>query len=146
MYYFELPESSISEAIHANLKLVEEICEEYSLENYFGTISTATQEFLSVIKKTTKGEDVSVIIGYILENDQLLAHFEINGTIITLPTLFEEGKELNPIKMITLLVDELQYTENQKGISFGFHVKQEAQERKIQETTKEVKSSNVKKW
>ena len=146
MYYFELPESSISEAIHANLKLVEEICEEYSLENYFGTISTATQEFLSVIKKTTKGEDVSVIIGYILENDQLLAHFEINGTIITLPTLFEEGKELNPIKMITLLLDEIQYTENQKGISFGFHVKQEAQERKIQETTKEVKSSNVKKW
>jgi len=146
MYYFELPESSISEAIHANLKLVEEICEEYSLENYFGTISTATQEFLSVIKKTTKGEDVSVIIGYILENDQLLAHFEINGTIITLPTLFEEGKELNPIKMITLLIDEIQYTENQKGISFGFHVKQEAQERKIQETTKEVKSSNVKKW
>ncbi|HPS70963.1 MAG TPA: hypothetical protein PLM70_01800, partial [Bacteroidales bacterium] len=126
MYYFELPESSISEAIHANLKLVEEICEEYSLENYFGTISTATQEFLSVIKKTTKGEDVSVIIGYILENDQLLAHFEINGTIITLPTLFEEGKELNPIKMITLLIDEIQYTENQKGISFGFHVKQEA--------------------
>jgi hypothetical protein len=146
MYYFELPESSISEAIHANLKLVEEICEEYSLENYFGTISTATQEFLSVIKKTTKGEDVSVIIGYILENDQLLAHFEINGTIITLPTLFEEGKELNPIKMITLLIDEIQYTENQKGISFGFHVKQEAQERKIQETTKEVKSSNVQKW
>ena len=146
MYYFELPESSISEAIHANLKLVEEICEEYSLENYFGTISTATQEFLSVIKKTTKGEDVSVIIGYILENDQLLAHFEINGTIITLPTLFEEGKELNPIKMITLLIDEIQYTENQKGISFGFHVKQEAQERKIQQATKEVKNSNVKKW
>lgn len=146
MYYFELPESSISEAIHANLKLVEEICEEYSLENYFGTISTATQEFLMVIKKTTKGENVSVSIGYILENDQLLAHFEINGTIMVLPTLFEEGKELNPIKMIILLVDELQYTENQKGISFGFHVKQEAQERKIQETTKEVKSSNVNKW
>lgn len=146
MYYFELPESSVSEAIQANLKLVEEICEEYSLENYFGTISTATQEFLMVIKKTTKGEDVGVTIGYILENDQLLAHFELNGTIMTLPSLFEEGKEFNPIKVITLLVDELQFTENQKGISFGFHVKQEAQERKIQQTTKEVKNTNVKKW
>ncbi len=146
MYYFELPESSVSEAIQANLKLVEEICEEYSLENYFGTISTATQEFLMVIKKTTKGEEVGVTIGYILENDQLLAHFELNGTIMTLPSLFEEGKEFNPIKVITLLVDELQFTENQKGISFGFHVKQEAQERKIQQTTKEVKNTNVKKW
>ena len=146
MYYFELHESSVSEAIQANLKLVEEICEEYSLENYFGTISTATQEFLMVIKKTTKGEDVGVTIGYILENDQLLAHFELNGTIMTLPSLFEEGKEFNPIKVITLLVDELQFTENQKGISFGFHVKQEAQERKIQQTTKEVKNTNVKKW
>lgn len=146
MYYFELPELSISEAINANLKLVEEICEEYSLDNYFGTISTATQEFLTVIKKTTKGEEVNVTIGYILENDQLFAHFELSGTIMTLPSLFDEGKEFNPIKMITLLVDELQYTENQKGISFGFHVKQEAQERKIQETTKEMKNSNVKKW
>jgi hypothetical protein len=146
MYYFELPESTVSEALNANLQLVEEICEEHSLENYFGTISTATQEFLSVIKKTTKGEDVRICIGYILENDQLLAHFEINGTIITLPALFEEGKELNPIKMISLLIDELEYTENQKGVSFGFHVKQEAQERKIQQATKEIKNSNVKKW
>ena len=48
--------------------------------------------------------------------------------------------------MISLLVDELEYTENQKGVSFGFHVKQEAQERKIQQATKEIKNSNVKKW
>lgn len=145
MYYFELPELSLSKAIHANLKLVEEICEEHSLENYFGTISTATQEFLHVMKKTTKGEEVIAIIGYILENDQLYAHFEIKGTIITLPALFEEGKGFNPIKLIGMLVDEIQFTEDRKGISFGFHVKQEVQERQIQQTTSEVKNLNVRK-
>lgn len=145
MYYFELPELPLSKAIHANLKLLEEICEEHSLENYFGTISTAAQEFLHVMKKTTKGEDVSVIIGYILENDRLYAHFEIKGTIMALPALFEEGKGFNPIKLITMLVDDIQFTEDRKGISFGFHVKQEAHERQIQQSTNEVKKFNVRK-
>jgi hypothetical protein len=136
MIYFELPELPISKAYNASLGLIEEICEEHALENYFGNISTATHEFLQAIKKTTKGEDVSICIGFILENDTLYAHFEINGTIIALPTLFEEGKELTPIKTIILLTDEISFTENKKGISFAFHVKQTAQDRKIEQTTK----------
>lgn len=146
MYYFELPEALLSKAIPANLKLVEEICEEYSLEDHFGTISTATQEFLNVIKKTTKGEDVTVSTGYILENDELFAHFEVKGTIISLPDLLEEGKEFNPIKTILMLTDDLLCTENKKGISLGFHVKQEVKERIIQLSTKETTQKSEKKW
>jgi hypothetical protein len=143
MLYFELPELPISNAYNASLGLIEEICEEHALENYFGNISTATHEFIQAIKKTTKGEEVSISIGFILENDTLFAHFEINGTIIALPTLFEEGKELTPIKTIILLTDEISFTQNKKGISFAFHVKQVAQDRKIEQTTNVEQSHNV---
>ena len=143
MLYFELPELPISNAYNASLGLIEEICEEHALENYFGNISTATLDFIQAIKKTTKGEEVSISIGFILENDTLFAHFEINGTIIALPTLFEEGKELTPIKTIILLTDEISFTQNKKGISFAFHVKQVAQDRKIEQTTNVEQSHNV---
>ena len=143
MLYFELPELPISNAYNASLGLIEEICEEHALENYFGNISTATHEFIQAIKKTTKGEEVSISIGFILENDTLFAHFEIKGTIIALPTLFEEGKELTPIKTIILLTDEISFTQNKKGISFAFHVKQVAQDRKIEQTTNVEQSHNV---
>ena len=133
MLYFELPELPISNAYNASLGLIEDICEEHALENYFGNISSATHEFIQAIKKTTKGEDVSISIGFILENDTLYAHFEINGTIIALPTLFDEGKEMTPIKTIVLLTDEISFTQNKKGVSFAFHVKQEVQQRKIEQ-------------
>jgi hypothetical protein len=137
MYYFELPEMSLSEAFQANLALIEEITQQYSLENYFGTICTATHEFLNIISKTTKGEHVSLSAGYILENDTFFAHFEISGTLLSLPTLFEEGKEFSSIKIVLMLIDEISYTQDKKGISFAFHVKQETQTHTIQ-TNKEV--------
>jgi hypothetical protein len=142
MLYFELPELSINKAYQASLGLLEAICDEHALENHFGTVSTATSEFINVIKRTTKGEDVQISVGFILENDMLYAHFEINGTIIALPTLFEEGKEFTPIKTIAMLSDEISFTQNKKGVSFGFHVKQEVQERKIETSIKEMKKTN----
>lgn len=142
MLYFELPELPISKAYHASLGLIEEICEAHSLENYFGNISTATHEFINAIVKTTKGEDVFISIGFILENDTLYAHFELNGTIIALPTLFEEGKEMTPIKTIVLLTDDISFTPNKNGISFAFHVKQEAQQRIIEQAIKSDQSIN----
>jgi hypothetical protein len=137
MYYFELSEMPLNEAFQANLGLIEEITQQYSLENYFGTISTATNEFLSIIAKTTKGEQVTVSAGYILENDTFFAHFEVIGTLLSLPTLFEEGKEFSSIKIVLMLIDEVSYTQDMKGISFAFHVKQETQMHTIQ-ANKEV--------
>ncbi len=137
MYYFELPEMPLSDAFQANLTLIEEITQQYSLENYFGTISTATHEFLNIILKTTKGEHVFVSAGYILENDTFFAHFEVLGTLLSLPTLFEEGKEFSSIKIVLMLIDEVSYTQDKKGISFAFHVKQETQNHTIQ-TNKEI--------
>jgi hypothetical protein len=144
MLYFELSEIPLSNAFEANLKLIEQITEEYSLENYFGTISTATNEFLGVISKTTKGETVTVTAGYILENDTFFAHFDISGTILSLPTLFEEGKEFTSIKTILLLIDEISYTTDKKGVSLAFHVKQESQTHEFQKP-KEVYYNKINK-
>ena len=143
MFYFELEELKLKDSYQPTLQMIENISDEFQLSNHFGTISTAITELLDLLQQLTTSENPSVFISFIVENTAFYAHIELKGAHLSFPLLFQEATSFKAIQTLKLLTDEISFTNDGKGMSIGFHVKQGIQSGETDKVTEQETKINI---
>lgn len=71
MYNVELKNITLENAQVDVLQAVENICEQFRMENHFGTISTALHEMLSLMERFSADADAPFTINFFVEEEKV---------------------------------------------------------------------------
>lgn len=124
MYNFELTISDPTTAQFETLRMVENISEEFQLQDHFGTISMAIENILEYIIDSSQ-EDFRITINFLVEPEKIAVIIGANKSLIKLKQdiQFSEENNLQDPLFSMLLVDELEFKEDDKELYMEFHVK-----------------------
>lgn len=75
MITIELPHLTAENALTEATGTIENICEEYSLQDHFGTISLAVTEMLTQVFKYTQNTDSEIDINFYINKKDIVAEF-----------------------------------------------------------------------
>ena len=124
MYNFELTVSDPTTAQFETLRMVENISEEFQLQDHFGTISMAIENILEHIIDSSQ-EDFRITINFLVEPEKIAVVIGGNKSLIKLKQDIQFSKENNLQDSLfsMLLVDELEFKEDDTELYMEFHVK-----------------------
>ncbi len=124
MYNFELTISDPTTAQFETLRMVENISEEFQLQDHFGTISMAIENILEHIIDSSQ-EDFRITINFLVEPEKIAVVIGGNKSLIKLKQDIQFSKENNLQDSLfsMLLVDELEFKEDDTELYMEFHVK-----------------------
>ena len=124
MYNFELNLSNKSNAQLETLKMVENICEEFQLQDHFGTISMTLYNFIEFLIKTATDE-FEVTVNFLIDPDKLSVVVQSSQSLIRLKEEIQTADENNQQEIYSsvLLTDIIEFREDNTELYFEFHVK-----------------------
>lgn len=107
------------------LKTIEYICDQFHLQDAFGIISTALHDILDQIILLSKDSMFETSLHFMLEHLDLTIQIEHSESLDELNNLLtEEELDLEtPGFVITSLVDQIEFLNENKCINLLFHVK-----------------------
>lgn len=125
MYSIELFDLYADQLQQEVLSKIEEICEEFRLEDHFGTISFSIHEFLDeIIKNASSAFSQTDISFYISSNElSMLVHHSQSLSELREKIEHTEMKPENPAFAMVSLVDEIVFSNQDQDVSLLFHVK-----------------------
>ena len=106
------------------LQVIENICEEYGLEDHFGTISTALMEFGCILSDHL-GES-TLNADFLIQTGDLSVTFHSQD--MSLDFIYDYFADTNVHKndsvfTVTLLTDEIEFDQQNQDFTLLFHVK-----------------------
>lgn len=124
MYNFELTLSDKSSAQLETLKMVENICDEFNLQDHFGTISMAIHNIVEYFIITSKDE-FEITMSILIEPESLSVIIQGSTSLRELKEDIQSANENNKqdIYSFLLLTDVLEFREDDTELYFKFHVK-----------------------
>lgn len=126
MYNFELKQLDATTAITETLKVIEDFCEAYKLENDFGTISLATNDLLVLIIEKSDSKNLELDINFNLNNQQLtiqiISNQPLNHIVPSLVKASLENKD-HTIFVINQLIDNIKLDVENNQLLIDFDVK-----------------------
>jgi hypothetical protein len=147
MYNFELTISDATTAQFETLSLVENISEEFQLQDHFGTISMAIHNVLEYIINSSP-EDFGITINFLIEPEKIAVIIRANNSLVKLKQDIQLSQEnnLHDLFSSTLLVDALEFKEDDTELYMEFHVKPYIKSlRVITKQTQFEKTNSIKK-
>jgi hypothetical protein len=142
MYNFELNLSDTSTAQLETLRMVENICEEFQLQDHFGTISMALHNFVEYLVESTTRE-FEVIVNFLIDPEKLSIVVQSNQSFSRLKEEIQTADENNQYEIYSsvLLTDVLEFREEDTALYFEFHVKPYIKSLRIITKENEIKKS-----
>jgi len=142
MYNFELNLSDVSNAQLETLRMVENICEEFQLQDHFGTISMALHNFIEFLTKTATDE-FEVTVDFLIDPEKLSVVVKNNQSLTKLKEEIQTADENNQqdIYSSALLTDIIEFREDDTELYFEFHVKPYIKSLRIITKENEIKKS-----
>lgn len=132
-----------------SLKAVEQLCEQFHLQDAFGIISTSLYEILDRISLLSKDEFFETSLTFLVEHSEVTVRIEHSESLDELQHLLSKSdfKTESSSTIISSLTDQIEFLDDNKSINMSFHVKPYLQERKEDNlsdfisTTKEIKKT-----
>ncbi len=119
LYNFEKDSLNSQNVLREAVEMTETLCDEFSLENHFATISLTLQELLSLII-VENNMDIEYSLNAIVEQDEIAFQVRTDKNLSFLEKdLFQTESGL----IITSLSDEVEISEDYSSICIMFHVK-----------------------
>ena len=142
MYNFELNLSNRNNAQLETLKIIENICEEFQLQDHFGTISMALHNFIDFIIKTAT-EEFEVTVNFLINPEKLSVAIQSNQSLTELKESLQFADENNQQDIYSsfLLTDIIEFREGDMELYFEFHVKPYIKSLRIIAKEDEIKKS-----
>lgn len=100
----------------SSLNQIENICEEYSLENHFGTISMANQEIIDYLDGKYGSYELDMVFN--IENDGLSISYNAKSDIFSSLKIYEQQRQI-----LSCLSDKFDLNTDNKSVILSFHVK-----------------------
>jgi len=100
----------------SSLNQIEQICDEYSLQNHFGTISMANQELVDFLRTSVKNYYVD--LNFCIDNDGISIVYNSQSSIFT-----EFNNYIQQREIMSSLADEIEINPDNKSVTLTFHVK-----------------------
>jgi len=124
MYNFELTLLEPGSAQLETLRMVENICDEFELQDHFGTISMAIHNIVEYFINTSNGE-FEIMMSFLIEPESLSVIIHSNSSFMELKEDIQSSNENNKqdIYSSLLLTDVLEFREDDAELYFKFHVK-----------------------
>jgi len=124
MYNFEVTISDATTAQFETLRMLENIIEEFQLQDHFGTISMALHNILENIINSSP-DDFGITINFLIEPEKITVVIGGNKSLIKLKQDIQLSKENNLQETFfsMLLVDALEFKEDDTELYIEFHVK-----------------------
>lgn len=116
MIELELLELNKQTMYASSLNQIENICEEYCLENHFGTISMANQEVIDYLDG--KFDHYELDVTFHIDNDGLSVSYNSRTQIFSGLKAYEQQRQI-----LSCLADELDLSTDNKSLILSFHVK-----------------------
>lgn len=100
----------------SSLNQIEYICEEYCLENQFGTISMANQEVIEFLDG--KFGNYELDMSFIIDNDGLTIAYQSHRELFRDLKAYDQQRQI-----LTCLADNIDLNTDNKSVILSFHVK-----------------------
>lgn len=84
MYNTELKNITLETAQNDVLQVVENICDQFGMENHFGTISTALHEIISLMERFSNDAEAPFTINFYVESEKIsvqILNYRQNGDV-----------------------------------------------------------------
>ena len=120
LYNFESNALNKQSVFNETLMMAENLCDEFSLENHFATISLTLQELLSLMVRHDEKEEKEYFIDSIIESDEVAFQVRTASDVRYLEKDLFHTKEG---MLVRTLSDEIEISEDYSSICIMFHVK-----------------------
>lgn len=97
------------------LQLVEDLCEDYSMESDFGILSMANQEIIDYLE--AEYPDFSVDFNCHLDNDEIVFIYE------SMLPIFDKIEQFDKDNLLASFADKITHNSDNKQYSVNIHVK-----------------------
>ena len=120
LYNFESSALNKQSVLDEAFIMAENLCDEFSLENHFATISLTLQELLSLMIWLDDRKEVEYFISSIIESEEVSFQIKTDTNLKSLErALFHSDEGV----MVMTLADEIEISEDYSSICIMFHVK-----------------------
>jgi phosphatidate phosphatase PAH1 len=120
LYNFESNALNKQSVLDEAFIMAENLCDEFSLENHFATISLTLQELLSLMIWLDEKKDAEYFLNSIIESEEVAFQIRTDTNLKPLEkALFHSEEGL----LVMTLADEVEISEDYSSICIMFHVK-----------------------
>ena len=146
MYNVELKNITLETAQTDVLQVVENICDQFRMENHFGTISTALHEMLSLMERFSEDADAPFSINFFVEAEkvsvQVLNYRQWEDVQRALETCSVNDADATAFTAKTLL-DVVEFRDNGIWMEIAAHATEDQPDRAQILHTETVKAATV---
>lgn len=120
LYNFESNALDKKSVLNESFAIVENLCDEFSLENHFAAISLTLQELLTLLIRYDKREKTEYFIDTIIESGEVAFQIRTDSYLKGVEkALFDSEEGI----IVMTLSDEIEISEDYSNICVMFHVK-----------------------
>lgn len=123
MYTIELNNLQREDLQRESLKMIEHICEEFDLQNDFGTLSLSIHEFIDQLLLFSLEKETETSIHFLLSKKEMDIRIQHSENVSAVKHIIETKKsDSNSVYTMLHLADNIKFDDDQT-VTLSFHVK-----------------------